>query len=142
VTKHGPNVRLDRTKGCSPWSREVDPLQPVRSSCTASFSPAAAIWRRRSICRRRSSNPLASRRRPKSVAEELDGKQICPTVLPYPLLLIWLTRFASRLHVHQIWFSLFTASFAYRCPNSVSRPFGPWHDTNLARSKHGPARPV
>jgi hypothetical protein len=30
----------------------------------------------------------------------------------------------------------------YRCPNSADRPFGPWHDTNLARSKHGPARSV
>jgi hypothetical protein len=30
----------------------------------------------------------------------------------------------------------------YRCPNSAGRPFGPWHGTNLARSKHGPARSV
>jgi hypothetical protein len=30
----------------------------------------------------------------------------------------------------------------YRCPNSAGRPFGPWHGTNLARSKHGPTRSV
>jgi hypothetical protein len=32
--------------------------------------------------------------------------------------------------------------FQYRCPNSAGRPFGPWHDTNLAPSKHGPTRSV
>jgi hypothetical protein len=31
---------------------------------------------------------------------------------------------------------------SYRCPNSAGRPFDPWHGTNLARSKHGPARSV
>jgi hypothetical protein len=30
----------------------------------------------------------------------------------------------------------------YRCPNSAGHPFAPWHGTNLARSKHGPARSV
>jgi hypothetical protein len=30
----------------------------------------------------------------------------------------------------------------YRCPNSAGRPFDLWHDTNLARSKHGPTRSV
>jgi hypothetical protein len=34
------------------------------------------------------------------------------------------------------------ASSRYRCPNSAGRPFGPWHDTNLAWSKHDPARSV
>jgi hypothetical protein len=33
-------------------------------------------------------------------------------------------------------------ALVYRCPNSAGRPFGPWHGTNLARSKHGPARSV
>ena len=32
--------------------------------------------------------------------------------------------------------------YRYRCPNSAGRPFGPWHGTILARSKHGPARSV
>jgi hypothetical protein len=31
---------------------------------------------------------------------------------------------------------------AYRCPNSADRPFSLWHGTNLARSKHDPARSV
>jgi hypothetical protein len=30
----------------------------------------------------------------------------------------------------------------YKCPNSAGRPFSLLHDTNLARSKHGPARLV
>jgi hypothetical protein len=38
--------------------------------------------------------------------------------------------------------SLSRMHWRYRCPNSAGRPFGSWHGTNLARSKHGPARSV
>jgi hypothetical protein len=46
----------------------------------------------------------------------------------------WRRRRRRHACAHEQW--------SYRCPNSAGRPFGPWHGTNLARSKHGPARSV
>jgi hypothetical protein len=48
-----------------------------------------------------------------------------------------LNLFGKMFHAMRAW-----VSSMYRCPNSAGRTFSPWHDTNLARSKHGPAQSV